>query len=75
MAGDWLGAVRAEVSPKTHERYSQIVEQYLVPKLGNLLLAKLAPANIQVAYNELGIESRREAGKPVASDSQDKASI
>src|ERR1700736_2077291 len=39
----WLAAVRAEVSPKTHERYSQIVNHSLTPALGNLPLTKLAP--------------------------------
>src|SRR5437868_10697850 len=43
----WLKAVRAEVSPKTHERYAQIVDQ--APALGNLQLVKLSPAHIQDA--------------------------
>src|SRR6266404_5705841 len=34
----WLAAVRDEVSPKTHERYSQIVKHTLTPALGNLPL-------------------------------------
>src|SRR3979490_790171 len=38
----WLTAVREEVSPKTHERYSEIVNHFLAPALGNLPLAKLA---------------------------------
>jgi integrase-like protein len=40
----WLAAVREEVSPKTHERYSEITENFLVPALGNLPVAKLAPS-------------------------------
>src|SRR6516164_7676857 len=47
----WLGAVRSEVAPKTHERYDEIVGHYLVQALGNLQLAKLAPVHIQDAYN------------------------
>jgi hypothetical protein len=47
----WLDAVQAEVSPKTHERYGEIVRNFLVPALGNLALTKLAPSHIQVAYN------------------------
>jgi len=43
----WLGAVRQEVSPKTHERYGEIVNHFLAPALGNLQLAKLAPVHIQ----------------------------
>jgi hypothetical protein len=38
----WLEIVRHELSPKTHERYSEIVNNFLVPALGGLLLTKLA---------------------------------
>lgn len=31
----WLEAVRAEISPKSHERYSEIVQNFLSPSLGN----------------------------------------
>src|SRR6516164_9356312 len=39
----WLVAVRQEVSPKTYERYSEIVHHFLAPALGGLQLAKLGP--------------------------------
>src|SRR5207302_10403634 len=58
----WLAAVREEVSPKTHERYSQIVNRSLAPALGNLPLTKLAPVHIQEAYSRLAYEGRH-AGK------------
>ena len=32
----WLGAVREEASPKSYERYSEIVENFLAPELGAL---------------------------------------
>ncbi len=32
----WLVAVLEEVSPKTHERYAEIVNHFLTPALGNL---------------------------------------
>src|SRR6516164_8835615 len=32
----WLGAISTEISPKSHERYSEIVENFIVPALGNL---------------------------------------
>src|SRR6266404_5193407 len=38
----WLGAVREEVAPKTHERYTEIVNGFLAPALGNLQIVKLA---------------------------------
>ena len=47
----WLDTVRAEVSPKTHERYEEIVKSYLVPALGNLPLMKITPSQIQKAHN------------------------
>ena len=56
----WLDAVRAEVSPKSHERYGEIVSHNLAPALGNLQLAKLAPAQIQGAYNALATGGRRD---------------
>lgn len=59
----WLGIVREEVSPKTHERYSQIVNQSLAPALGNLSLLKLAPIHIQEAYSKLASGGRHD-GKP-----------
>src|SRR5262249_37127354 len=39
----WLDSVREEVSPKSHERYTEIVNNFLVPALGNLPLTRLAP--------------------------------
>jgi len=59
----WLGAVRSEVAPKTHERYGEIVNHFLAPALGNLQLAKLAPVHIQEAYNRWAASGRRD-GKP-----------
>ena len=59
----WLENVRAEVAPKSHERYSEIVQNFLIPALGNLPLAKLAPSHIQNAYTSWATGGRRD-GKP-----------
>jgi len=56
----WLIAVRQEVSPKTYERYSEIVRHFLAPALGNLQLTKLGPTHIQIAYNDLANCGRRD---------------
>jgi integrase len=48
----WVATTRAEVAPKTHERYAEIVRVYLIPGLGHIRLQRLAPADIQRAYNE-----------------------
>jgi integrase len=59
----WLGAIREEVSPKTHERYGEIVMNFLAPELGNLPIIKLAPVHISAAYTRWATEGRRD-GKP-----------
>ncbi len=56
----WLEAVRGEVSPKSHERYSEIVENFLVPELGAVPIMKLAPTNIQTAYTKWATSGRRD---------------
>jgi integrase len=59
----WLETVRTEVSPKTHERYGEIVRNFLIPALGNYALTKLVPSHIQKAYNEWATGGRLD-GKP-----------
>jgi integrase len=70
----WLTAVREEVSPKTHERYSQIVNHSLTPALGNLPLTKLAPLHIQDAYSRWASEGRHD-GKPGGLSAQTRRHI
>jgi len=54
----WLETVRAEVAPKTHERYSEIARNFLIPALGNYALTRLVPSHIQNAYNGWAVGSR-----------------
>ena len=42
----WLDTVRAEVSPKTHERYAEIIKSYLIPAFGKIALVKLTPTAV-----------------------------
>jgi integrase len=56
----WLSAVREEVSPKSHERYAEIVRNFLVPELGAVAITKLAPMHIQMAYSKWAVEGRRD---------------
>jgi hypothetical protein len=56
----WLASIREEVSPKTHERYSEIVNHFLAPALGNLPITKIAPAHIQMCYSDLAQGGRRD---------------
>jgi integrase len=59
----WLDTVRAEISPKSHERYSEIADNFLMPELGALPITKLAAAHIQAAYTKWATGGRRD-GKP-----------
>ncbi|HEY3638915.1 MAG TPA: tyrosine-type recombinase/integrase [Rhizomicrobium sp.] len=57
---EWLVAVKQEVSPKSYERYAEIVYNYLAPELGALLINKLAPADIQKVYARWAIQGRHD---------------
>jgi integrase len=46
----WLNMVCQEISPKSSERYTEIVRNFLSPALGNYPLVKLSPTHIQEAY-------------------------
>ena len=50
----WVDAVKTEVSPKTHERYAEIVRCYLLPTIGSVQLQRLTPTDIQRGYNNFG---------------------
>lgn len=58
----WIEEARHTVSLKTHERYSEIVDKHLVPALGAIPLAKLAPVRIQAFYSD-ALKSGRLDGK------------
>ena len=45
----WLDHIKSQISPRTHERYCEIVRKNLVPQLGALHLAKLRPPQISEA--------------------------
>lgn len=49
----WLEeGVKPARSPKTFERYEEIVRVHIKPRLGGIALAKLRPLDIQALYNE-----------------------
>jgi integrase len=58
--GQWLEEARYNVAPKTHERYSEIVDKHLVPALGVIPLAKLAPVHVQSYYADALKSGRRD---------------
>jgi hypothetical protein len=58
----WLDDVRTRVTPKTHERYTQICHKNIAPLLGAVPLAKLKPEHRKLTPRR----SRPGAGKVMA---------
>jgi integrase len=58
----WLSAVKMHITPKTHERYTEICRKNIVPLLGKVVLSKLQPHRISQAYTK-ALESGRCDGK------------
>jgi len=58
----WLNHIKPNVSPRTHERYGDLLNKNLAPFLGAKLLSKVQPIEISEAYAKL-LESGRRDGK------------
>lgn len=58
----WLAHEKANVAPKTHERYGELLLKNVAPILGSLTLNKLSAARIDAAWGQL-LESGRRNGK------------
>jgi integrase len=56
----WLDHIKSQVSPKSFERYSGLVNQNLIPALGAVVIAKLKPAQISEAYTKALAGGRRD---------------
>ena len=56
----WLQHVKANVSPRTHERYSEIANKNIVPLLGEVKLNQLKPIQITEAYTKALAAGRRD---------------
>ncbi len=59
LLATWLDHVKSQVSPKSHERYSGIVNQNLIPAIGAVRLNKLKPVQISEAYAAALVSGRR----------------
>ena len=46
----WLAGAESSVRGSTFTRYAQLVHVHLIPRLGKISLAKLAPADLSAAY-------------------------
>jgi integrase len=46
----WLSGMKSAVGSRTHERYAQIVNQYLIPAFGQKRLSQLTTTDVKAAY-------------------------
>ena len=58
--GRWLEHIKPNVSPRTHERYTEIATKNLAPLLGTVILTKLTPMHISAAYTAALTSGRRD---------------
>ncbi len=49
----WIETVSADISPKTAERYRQLIERQIVPHLGTMSLQKLKPIHVETWHATL----------------------
>src|SRR4051812_4851854 len=56
----WLDHIKTQVSPRSFERYAEIALKNLVPLIGGVVVAKLKPVEISVAYAKALKEGRRD---------------
>ena len=59
---DWLAHLAPQITPRTHERYTEIVRKNILPSLGSIKLTALRPAQIASAYAK-ALSSGRRDGK------------
>lgn len=55
----WLDHMASQISPHSHERYSEIAKKNLVPLIGSVMLTKLQPIQISTAYSDALTSGRR----------------
>ena len=56
----WLDHIKSQVSPRSHERYCELVRKNIVPLLGAVHLSKLKPTQISAAYAKALTSGRRD---------------
>ena len=59
----WLADVKSRVSPRTHERYVELLRKNVAPELGEVLMKDLRPAQISKIYADALTSGRRKDGK------------
>jgi integrase len=61
LVQEWLPAVKASIRPSTHELYTTITNAYVVPRIGQLRLPDVTPAQLNALYAALLMDGRRHA--------------
>jgi hypothetical protein len=56
----WLDHVQSQISPKSRERYSEVVRKNIIPAIGAVPLTKLRPAQISQMYAKALANGRRD---------------
>ena len=56
----WLEHMSTQVSPRTHERYTELAKKNIAPLIGDAILTKLLPARISAAYSKALTAGRRD---------------
>jgi integrase len=57
----WLEYAKPNISPRSYERYAEIVRKNLVPRLGMVTLGRLKPEHIAAAYSDALAHGRRKS--------------
>jgi integrase len=58
----WLDHMKGQITPRSYERYGELVHKNLIPLIGSVLLTKLRPTMISQAYAK-ALENGRKDGK------------
>lgn len=59
----WLDDMEPALSPKTHFRYKELIQQHISPRIGQHKIEKIRPAHIQGLYTALQKPGARLDGK------------
>lgn len=67
----WLAAHKVEVKPQTFASYRDLIDRYVVPRLGSVRLQAVQPAMLTRLYADL-LKAGGSNGRPLASSTIDK---
>ena len=56
----WLNHIKSQVSPRSHERYAEIVRTHIIPSLGAVPLIKLRADQVSEFYSKALASGRRD---------------